>query len=232
MIISLKSEKVLEFFNLNITNTLLTDFVIVGFLAFSFIYLKRSIKEKPSKFQSFVEIIFEKIFDLTRSILGEKLDIKIFSFLLTFFLFILFSNWFGIMPFINSIFVVHDDAEKVHLFRSVYSDLNMTLSLAVISVVVINVLGILKLKSAYFKRFLNPIGVFELLGEFNKIISFAFRLFGNIFAGEIVLVIILSLVVLFVPIPFILLEFFVGFIQSFIFTVLTAVFLKVAISEH
>ena len=125
----------------------------------------------------------------------------------------------------------------IPLFRGSTADLNTTLALALIAVVSIQYFGIRDLKLAYFKKFINlsnPImffvGILELISEVSKIISFAFRLFGNMFAGEVLLTVIGSLVPIIAPLPFPGLEIFVGFIQALVFSMLTAVFLSMAVS--
>lgn len=229
--ISLKSEKIFEVFSFPITNTLLTSWLAI-FLLFIilFIFFKK-LKEKPTKFQLIFELFFEQARIFFGSILGENFNLKIFTFILTFFIFILFSNWLGIFPGVGSIYL-KEDKHHLPIFRSTYSDLNMTLALALISVIGTNILGLFHFGKKFVKRYLNPIGLLELFGEFAKILSFSFRLFGNIFAGEVLLVIIGSLFAFLAPIPFLGLEMFVGLVQAIIFSVLTAIFLKVALSEH
>lgn len=125
------------------------------------------------------------------------------------------------------------------LFRPGTADLNTTLALAIISVVMIQVFGVSYLGAAYFKKYLNfssPImffvGFLETISEFVKIISFAFRLFGNIFAGEVLLVVISSLAAVIAPMPFYGLEIFVGFIQALVFSMLSIVFYDMATHSH
>ncbi|OHA62257.1 MAG: ATP synthase F0 subunit A [Candidatus Wildermuthbacteria bacterium RIFCSPHIGHO2_01_FULL_45_20] len=128
----------------------------------------------------------------------------------------------------------------VPFFRAANSDLNTTLALAFVAMGAIQMYGIAKLGFfAHIGKFIiltkGPIyffvGLLELIGEFAKIFSFSFRLFGNIFAGEVLLVIIMTLVPVIIPIPFLFLEFFVGFIQALVFSMLTLIFLKVATTE-
>jgi F-type H+-transporting ATPase subunit a len=94
----------------------------------------------------------------------------------------------------------------------------------------------LKLHLGKFFTLKNPIdafvGILELISEISKIISFAFRLFGNVFAGEILLAVITSLVPILLPLPFLGLEIFVGFIQAVVFSVLTMVFISSALEVH
>jgi len=128
----------------------------------------------------------------------------------------------------------------VPLLRSPASDLNFTLALALIAVTMVNVFGVsaigLKHRAAVFFNFSSPlqflVGLLELLSEFARIISFTFRLFGNVFAGEVLLAIMALLVPYLVPLPFMFLEVFVGFIQAFIFGMLTLVFVALAVTPH
>ena len=139
----------------------------------------------------------------------------------------------------------HGDTKKVHqltytpIFRAGTADLNTTLALALISVVFTQVIGLKYLGASYLTKFFNfknPIfffvGILELISELAKIISFAFRLFGNIFAGEVLLVVIAFLIPLLAPIPFIGLEIFVGMIQALVFTMLSLVFMSMATQAH
>jgi F-type H+-transporting ATPase subunit a len=128
----------------------------------------------------------------------------------------------------------------VPLLRSAASDLNFTLAIAVVAVIATNVFGILANgiggHVSKFISFKDPVsffvGLLELLGEFAKMISFSFRLFGNVFAGEVLLIITAFLVPYVVPVPFLMLELFVGFIQALVFSTLTLVFISIAIEQH
>lgn len=127
----------------------------------------------------------------------------------------------------------------IPLFRAGTADLNTTIALALVTMLIVQVLGVKYLSLGYFKKFFNfsnPImffvGLLEIVSEFAKVISFAFRLFGNIFAGEVLLTVILSLVPLVVPMPFYGLEVFVGFIQALVFSMLSLVFYNMATISH
>ncbi len=127
----------------------------------------------------------------------------------------------------------------VPIFRPGTADLNTTLALAVLSIVLTQVFGVKYLKLGYFKKyfnFSNPlmffVGILELVLEFAKIISYAFRLFGNIFAGEVLLVVMAFLLPVVVPMPFYGLELFVGFIQALVFSMLSLVFFNMATQSH
>lgn len=133
----------------------------------------------------------------------------------------------------------HTEGIFVPYFRAGTADLNTTLALATISVFLTQVFGVMYLKLGYFSKFINfssPItffvGLLELVLEFAKIISFAFRLFGNIFAGEVLLAVITFLVPVIAPMPFYGLEVIVGAIQALVFSMLSVVFFNMATSSH
>jgi F-type H+-transporting ATPase subunit a len=228
--ISLKPEIVFEIKNFHLTNTYLGALLAtVMILLFSFVF-KNKIKEIPSRFQSLLEIVFENFYNFWANLTGVR-NLKIFAFCFTFFIYILLSNWLGILPGFGSIYIKHHE-EKIHLLKTAYSDLNMTLALGLISVIGANILGLVKLKFNFVKKFMSPIGLMELFSEVSKILSFSLRLFGNILAGEILILSISLLIPFLIPIPFLFLEIFVGFIQALIFFTLTSIFLKVAIEHH
>ena len=228
--ISLGAEKIFLIKDLEITNTYFASFLSLIVLITFILIFRFKLKEIPNKVQNFFEFIFENLYNFWTEITGIK-NLKIFTFCFTFFIYILFSNWMGILPGFGSIYLKHGE-EKVHLLRTAYSDINMTLALGIISVLGVNILGIYHLGLKYFKKYKGFVGVLELIAEFAKILSFSFRLFGNVFAGETLLFIIGILIPIIIPVPFLVLEIFVGFIQALIFFTLTSVFLKVALSEH
>jgi F-type H+-transporting ATPase subunit a len=163
----------------------------------------------------------------------------------TIFIFVILGNWLGILPGVGSIGI--NEVEEGHkvfipILRSMNADVNMTLALAIISVIATQVFGIAALGVfKYAGKFLvNPfrdpigafVGILELISEIAKLVSFSFRLFGNIFAGEILLTVIAFLVPWFAPMPFLVLELFVGFVQALVFALLTLVFMKMAVTSH
>ncbi len=122
------------------------------------------------------------------------------------------------------------------------ADVNVTLAFSLISVIVTQVLGVAfigvvpHLGKYFVAPWKNPIGTFvgllEFVGEFARLISFTFRLFGNIFAGEVLLVVVSFLVPFVIPIPFLGLEIFVGLIQALVFSLLTLAFIKMSVTAH
>jgi F-type H+-transporting ATPase subunit a len=238
--IELKAEKIFQIFGFPITNTLTLSSLAVLILIASAFLLSRRLLLVPGTIQNIVELIFEKVLATMDEVLGSrKKSEKYLPFVMTIFIFVLTSNWLGLLPGVGSI--GSKEGEKfVPLFRSPASDLNFTLALALITVFAVNAFGIIILGAGiHLKKFLNFksaigffMGLLELISEFAKIISFSFRLFGNVFAGEVLLIIIASLLPFLGPIPFLLLELFVGFIQAFIFSMLALVFIAIATTSH
>lgn len=229
---------------LPVTNSLFTSVLTVLVLLFISYKVNR---QKPDKkdckrgnwFLVF-EMIIEGFYNFFQRIAGSRTD-RLFPLLFTFFLFIIISNWIGLLPGVGSIgFYEQSHGSFIPLLRGPNADLNTTLALALISVGMTQYLSIQSLGfKSYVDKFVNlknPIGFFvgilELVSEFAKILSFSFRLFGNIFAGEVLLVVMFFLVPLIVPVPFLALEIFVGFIQALVFTMLTTIFVVVATEKH
>ena len=237
--ISLKAEQVFHLGNFGVTNTLLLGTATVLFLILLSILLKRQLAFIPGKAQNIAEVAIEGILGIMDSVLitREKSE-RYLPLVATIFIFILFSNWLGLLPGVGSLGIKSGN-EFIPLLRSPASDLNFTLALAIVSVFTINALGIVavgfKRHLSKFFNFQTPIkffiGLLEFISEFARIISFSFRLFGNVFAGEVLLVIIVFLVPYVVPLPFLFMEVFVGFIQAFIFAMLTLVFVAIATLE-
>ena len=238
--ISLSAENVFHIGSLPVTNAVLLAFIVLVTLSVLAIVLRNKLKMVPGMFQNIAEMMIEGALGLMDSVLGNrKTSEKYLPIVFTIFLFVLFSNWFGLVPGVGSIMIGHG-ADAVPLLRSPASDLNFTLALALIAVTMVNVFATaivgLRNRASVFFNFSSPIkffvGILELLSEFARIISFTFRLFGNVFAGEVLLAIMALLVPYLVPLPFMFLEVFVGFIQAFIFGMLTLVFVALAITPH
>ena len=237
------AEPVMSLFGLTITNSLLaTFFLSVFFFVFSwrFSKIKLCTIPKPKSLQNIIEFTFEGLLSFFKSAAGEKTR-TFFPLAATFFFFILFGNWMGLLPGFGSIGVweiIHGELVLVPLLRGVTADLNTTVALAIVSVASLQYYGLKAMGVKYIKKFIdfsNPIsffvGVLEIISEFAKILSFSFRLFGNIFAGEVLLIVVGFLVPFLAPLPFLGLEIFVGLVQALVFVMLTLVFLRVATSQ-
>ena len=295
-------------FGFKITNTfiatLLAD-VTVLVLAF---FAVRKVKDVPSGLQNLMEWVVETFDGMLTDIAGKERARKWFPMFMTIFLFLLFANWWELMPGFDSFgliepveaaYVASDgtvsrgyeqgeflglpslttktviltDAQKLKIeaeakhaeetghkyhpseedasggyvlipfLRAGVTDLNLPLALALISVVMTQVVGVRTLGLKYFRRFLNPVitgikpidifvGLLEAVSELAKIISFSFRLFGNIFAGQVLIFVMPFLIALVIPVPFYGLELFVGFMQAFVFAILTFIFFEQATHSY
>ena len=220
---------------------------ILIFLAY---LIGKSLQKTPKRTQSFLEIIYGWMYDMTEKIIGRKDVTKmVFPYIMTIFFFIIFSNWSGLLPGMSSIGInetIEGRNLLVPIFRAPTSDLNMVCAMAVITVVLIQVVGFkyagFKAYSSKFINFKGPIefyvGIIELISEFTRILSFSFRLFGNVFAGEVLISVIFYLTTTLMPyipvlpLPFFFLEMFVGLVQAFIFCFLTMVFCAMAVVSH
>lgn len=242
--ISISAEPIAHFFGLTITNSLFTAWIITAALVLSAYLFSKQFKTKgaPGRLQSFVELIVEALFGMVESIAGSAKAKRFFPMVGTLFVFILFSNWSGLLPGAGTIGfreVLHGAEVFIPYWRAPTSDVNTTLALGLITMVMVQVYGYKYLGLKYFKKFLDfssPInffvGLLELISDFSKIISFTFRLFGNIIAGEILLLVMAMLVPVLGPTPFIALEIFVGFIQALVFMMLASVFINMATLGH
>jgi F-type H+-transporting ATPase subunit a len=242
MHISIKAESLEHWIGLPITNSILATFLLLSILLLVILALKsKKLQNIPTGLQNILEMIIEALDNLAAGIAGVKARVFL-PFFVSSFLFILLSNYLGLLPGFGSIGFweeLHGEKILVPLFRGPTADLNTTLALALSSVFLIQFWGVKYLKLGYFKKFINfkgPIdffvGILELVSEIAKIISFTFRLFGNIFAGEVLLTVIGILTFGVAMSPFLGLEIFVGFIQALVFSLLTLVFMHSATAQH
>ena len=244
---TLASETIFQLGSFDVRNTMLMAWLaMLVLIVVSLSARMTGFKMIPGRFQCLIEMIVELLFNFFNTILQDEKETKKYFILpATIFLFLITANWMGILPGVGSVTVQHvveGHTETVPLLRSMNADVNMTLVIAMIAMLTVQVIGISaqgfsSYSSKYFVApWKDPIGTFvgllEFIGEFARIISFTFRLFGNIFAGEVLLVVVGFLVPYIAPIPFLGLEIFVGFVQSLVFAVLTLVFLKMAVTSH
>ena len=230
-----------------VTNTLLSAWFATVMLVLFFVLGSRKKSLVPGRFQSLVESLIEAALSFCSSVLGPEMGRKSFPVVATIFFFVLFNAWLALLPFYQFLGFTKDGEIKAHLLRSAGTDLNFPLALALISFVFVEYWGIRSHGLGYFKKFfaiggllrLRPsgiidafVGFLELISEFVRIVSFTFRLFGNMTAGEI-LVVMITFLVPFVAVEFVFgLELLVGLIQAVIFASLTLVFLSVAVSHQ
>lgn len=239
--VALAPEVIFKLYGFNVTNSILAT-VLVDVALVSIVFkVKRSLAIAPGKLQGAVEFIISYFYSLTEEISG-KFTGSIFPWFASFFIFIFVSNIFGLLPGFGSIGFFHEENGQsafIPLLRATTSDFNTTFALATTSLVITHFLSI-KYNGivSYLHRFvsLNPIylfvGLLELVSEVTKIISLSFRLFGNIYAGEVVIHTVSSLAAFIAPIPFLLLESIVALVQALVFSMLTMVFMAILITPH
>lgn len=240
-------------FNTYINSTIvLVLFIVLG------VTLRKRAAEVPDKIQNLAESILEVILGYMDQVThNRKKSLQFLPIVGSLFLFILISNWIGILPGIGSVgrfLVMHGKTELVPLFRPANTDLNMTLSMAVLTIGLTHIFGIV---AVGFFRYANKfvklgdiwksfrtggvsifvafiefaVGIIEIFSEIAKMVSLSLRLFGNVFAGEVLLTVIGGLIAFFVPLPFMLLEILVGLIQAIVFSMLVLVSFTMATAE-
>lgn len=241
-----------------VTNAYVNSTIALVILVVLAFFIKISIKEVPGRLQNFVESIFEALLGYFDQVTNDREKSKKFlPFVGTVFLFILISNWLGQLPGTGSIglWLMHEGhIELIPILRPATSDLNLTIAIAIVSVAASHLLGMFTLGFfTHWNKFiqlgtiwkalktLSPIkiltalvefvvGIIELFSEAAKVVSLSLRLFGNIFAGEVLMTVISGLFAYALPLPFIALEFIVGIVQATVFALLTLVYLTVAAS--
>lgn len=229
--------------------------VLVSFFAF------RRMKFVPSGLQAVMEYIYGALLSFCISVAGEKNGRRFFPVMATIFLFVIVNAWMGLIPGYGSL-ILHEHDKLIPILRPANTDVNVPLAIALFSFVAIEYFGLRSLGFHYLSKFINTkqfrhglvqlfkgkikpafsgilfgvidifVGLLEGLSEFIRIVSFTFRLFGNMTAGEILLLIIGFLVPLVVSLPFYMLELIVGLVQALIFGGLTLVFMTLAVSGH
>jgi F-type H+-transporting ATPase subunit a len=224
-------------FDVSLSNTLLTMWIVMGLLLLVFIIAGRMIKEVPGRLQNAVEFIWESLENWAVSLGGQdaRRHIPLFA---AFFLFILFSNWSGLLPFFG----------KIEALRAPTSDVNVTIGLALVAFVYFHYQGFRQLgvrgylgKFFVFSGFRHGIasglidlfvGLIEFLLEFIKPVTLAMRLFGNIFGGEVALGVITALTFALIPAAMLLLEGLLNFVQALIFSTLMLMYTIIAVESH
>lgn len=245
MEISIAAETVTHILGMPVTNSLLASLLTTVILVAISYFATRNLKEVPKGIQNILEYAVESLYDMIQDVTEDKeKTYKFFPVVATIFLFVIISNWMGLLPGFATIGIYEEAAGGhpvlVSFFRSANSDLNTTIALAVVGVLSIQIMGIAILGFAkYAKKFINLsspiaffIGILEIISEIARMISFSFRLFGNIFAGEVLLTVIMTIAPFIAPLPFFALELFVGFIQALVFAMLLLVFMNTATMEH
>lgn len=232
-----------------VTNTLLSSWIVTLILIALFYRATRRMSMIPHGLQNVMEATIEGLYNFVQGVAGVENARRFLPLIATIFLFVMLNAWIGLLPIYPTLGFLDDHGEmQRHLLRPAGTDLNMPLALALVSFVFVEFWGFRLLKLSYLSKFIRlenlrrgnfaqvPIDLFvgalELLSEFVRIISFTFRLFGNMTAGEILLLVITYLVPFVLVLPFYGLELLVGMVQALIFAGLTLVFVVVAVTPH
>ncbi len=257
----LAAEPIFYIANFPVTNTVINStLTMVGFVVFAFL-INRAVKrygisKAPRGVLNFFESILELLYGYFDTVTRDrKKTIQFLPLVGTLFLFILVSNWIALLPGIGSIgrYLVHEGhVELIPVFRPANTDLNLTVAMAVIVVIVSHLLGIavigffkyankfIKLGDLYHAvKSMKPmnimtavieffVGILEIISEVAKLLSLSLRLFGNIFAGEVLLTVLAGILPFVLPLPFMALELIVGVVQATVFSMLTLVYLTIA----
>ena len=242
--ISIKAEEILNLGGVSITNSHmlgLLGIIILVWLLFG----ARAValgKKKPNFATRLITWTFEGLYGTVRQVIpDEKWAKKVAPVAITIFFFVIAQYWMGILPIVGPITV----GEGTPLFRPFVADLNMTFALAIVTIVAAQIYAFkyMGFKGNMGRYFINPlkdpimafVGILELVAEFSRLLGLSFRLFGNVLAGEVLLIMIAYLTQFISPLalqPFYLFELFIGGIQAYIFFMLTVVFISLGLSYH
>jgi len=261
---TLYAEPIFHVGNFPATNSIINSWAVVFLIVIISLVIRRRVQEVPTGIQNVLEMVVEGFLGVFDSVTGSReRSLKFFPLVFSFFIFILLSNWMGLLPGIGSVGQIiseHGHNIFVPYLRGGTADLNTTLALAIIGVVISHIFGVVTVGIwKYLNKFINikvfleipkkvrkdpavlivnPIkafvGLIEIIGEAAKVASLSFRLFGNIFAGEVLLASMAAILAFGLPIPFMFLEVIVGLIQALIFAMLILAYLTMNTSaeEH
>ncbi|HTY82041.1 MAG TPA: F0F1 ATP synthase subunit A [Dehalococcoidales bacterium] len=256
----LPSEAVFHVLGLPVTNTLLASWITVLFLVLVSYFVTRNMKLIPKRVQSIFEFILGWIYDVCQSSAGEENGRKFFPVVCTIALYVAFNAWLSLIPGFGSILVHSADGQTFELFRNANTDINTPLAIALISFVFVEYNALKSLGPGYLKKFFNfghffhsigqifkkkfsfinmfsslieiVVGLLEGISELMRNVSFTFRLFGNMTAGEILVLVVAFLAPMGLNWAVYVLELLIGFIQALVFSILTLGFASVAITSH
>jgi len=243
---TLAPEVIFHIGKLPVTNTILNTWIAIAIFLIIGLLLRKRINLKPGKLQNFWEYFLEILMGYFDQVTGDrKKTLRFMPIVGSVFFFILLSNWLGLLPGTGSITIGHE-----MLLRPANTDLNLTVAMALSSVVISHLFGLFTVGFfTHINKFIQigtlvkslrkgpiaiftaliemVVGVIEIISEVAKVLSLSLRLFGNIFAGEVLISVISALIPFLLPTPFMMLELLVGLIQAAVFTMLTLVYLTV-----
>lgn len=240
--IEIKAETLFYMGPLAVTNSLMLGIIGYALVIWLMFATVRSIKTgRKNYFTKAVMWIFEMLLGAVEQAVGDKtVARRIAPLSITLFFIIIVNYWLGIVPIVGPI-----TYDGVPMFRGLVADMNVTFALAIISMVMVQIYAI---KTHGFfgnvGRYLrNPIadpagafeGILELIAEFSRLFALSLRLFGNVFAGEVLIVVVGYMTAYFASVallPFMVFELFIGAIQAYVFFMLTTVFVALGTVSH
>jgi len=214
----------------SITGSIIMTWIVMAVVIVGTWLVARRLAEIPGRVQNAVEFAIESLSGFAKGIGGAGSE-RYLPLFLAVFLFIVVSNWSGLVPGVG----------RIHAFRAPTSDVNVTVGMALVMFVYFHYQGMKSLGvGGYFGKFFNlkggPVGLFvgviEFLLEFVKPVALSMRLFGNIYGGELALTVMTTITLAFIPVALYGLELFVGLMQGIIFSVLVLVFTMLAAEGH
>jgi F-type H+-transporting ATPase subunit a len=261
--VELPAEPVLHIGHFAVTNTLIASWFTIIVLVVLAFTLTRQMKLIPGKRQAMAEAMVEGLLNFVESVAGKKHARRLFTGVATIFLYVISNAYLALLPFFGSIGIFEHDGKFAPLFRAANTDVNVPLSIAIMSFIFVETWGMSALGvTHYLSEFINVrqmgqgfkelfsgqvktavmniifgfinlfVGVLEIFSHLTRMLSFTFRLFGNMTAGEILILVSSFLIPAVFSIPFYGLELLIGLIQALIFSGLTLVFGTIAVSPH
>ena len=241
-----------------------TVIILVTFFVLVFKKVKNPPAGGPKGIQNLFEFVLEEALNMADTVTGSrKKTEKFFPIVFSLFLFILINNWLGLLPGVGTIgFIESGEHGKVFvpLLRGATADINTTFAIALFAIIMSHIFGVITVGAwGHFNKFVNikafleigrkfkkepmiamvnPIkafvGLIEIIGEIAKVASLSLRLFGNIFAGEVLLASMMAIFAFILPLPFMFMEIIVGIVQALVFAILTLAFMSIATTaeEH
>lgn len=234
--ISLAPQILFNIGSLPVTNALFWSFFVSFSIMAVTLFVRFNLKTIPGRIQNVIEMLFEQGLEFTKTIIESDTKARrAFPLVFTMFIFILVANLMAFIPGQSAITILKESGD-VPLFRVITSDYALVLMMTMISVITIQVVAIVTHGPfGYLKKFFNfsspmafMLGLMDVIGEIAKVLSLSFRLFGNMFAGEVLGIVMLALAPFFIPLPFAFLGLLTAIIQAFVFSLLTLIFISMA----
>ena len=243
--ISIKADEIANVFGISITNSHTLGLLGLLLLVWLMFRTRAAVlgKRKHNFATRLIHWAFDGLYGTVRQVIpDEKWAARVAPLSITIFFFVIAQYWLGLLPFVGPVTV---GEHGTPLFRGGVADLNMTFGLAIVTIVAAQIYAFkyLGFKGNMGRYFINPlkdpimafVGILELVAEVSRLLGLSFRLFGNVLAGEILLIMIAYLTQAVSPAalqPFYLFELFIGGIQAYIFFMLTTVFISLGLAHH